>query len=168
MNELLAISHGPLDRPALLSEYLPDQPYILLHEVFFTRWPSNLLKELLSACLNRIEDQDSSATDRSMPAPLAEFYNALPSLIEALDAIGKKPSDPGQSLQTVRNFCSSYSRTFVRRELWCFLNAVTRYGNDNSASIPADVVLDWFEHLSSLIETAYVLDGQEEITQAIK
>ena len=159
MNELFAISQGPVDRPALLSEYLPDQPYILLHEVFFTRWPCNMLKKLLSACLNRIEMQDSSI-DNSMPALLADFYSALPLLIDALDAIGKKPSDSGQYLQTVRNFCSSYSRTFVRCELWCFLNAVTRYGNDNSASIPPDVVLDWFEHLSSLIETAYVLDGQ--------
>lgn len=164
MNELLAISHDQIDRPALLSEYLPDQPYILLHEVFFTRWPSNMLKELLSACLNRIENQDSSVTESSIPAPLAEFYSVLPLLIDALDAIGKKPSDSGQSLQTVRNFCSSYSRTFVRRELWCFLNAVTRYGNDHSASIPADIVLDWFEHLSSLIETAYVLDRKEEIS----
>lgn len=162
MNEFLATS--PIARPALLSEYLPDQPYILLHEVFFTRWPCNLLKELLSACLNRIaENENSSVVDCSMPAPLAEFYSTLPSLIDALDAIGKKPSDPAQHMQAVRNFCSSYSRTFVRRELWCFLNAVTMNGSHRVTSIPPDLVLDWFEHLSSLIETAYVLDNQYSI-----
>jgi hypothetical protein len=64
-------------------------------------------------------------------------------------------------MQTVRNFCSTWSNTFVRRELWYFLNAVVRNDYDNQRSISPDGAFEWFEEMSSLMDAAYLLYGNQ-------
>ena len=161
MNESLMISteRMPVDRPYLLLELLPQQPYQLLQEVFSTLSRCDRLKEFLLHWLQQFKIERSSSDEQNeLQAPLDEFYFALLNLIDALHRIKEE-----KSMLIVQEFCRRYSQIFTRRELWCFMHAVFHDAVDKPSTFLPGPALDWYEQVLALTEAAYVLDGKVSI-----
>lgn len=76
-----------------------------------------------------------------------ESYNRLVLLSE------KQKLNP---MTVIRDFCSMFTRTYARRELWDLLDSVTYYGRDTDAWSPDPHIT--YQCLLSLVEAAYVVD----------
>ena len=119
--------------------------------------------------LNEADFNTGIAGEDSNRAALKDFYDALLLLIEALHVInaqsrkGNRKSEfpikdePGNPWLIVRNFCELYSREYIRRELWCFVDAGISHAFNNPQELLPGPVLEWYEEVVALVESAFIL-----------
>lgn len=165
----------PFERPPLLSENLPHNPYQLLHEVFFPESTPGSFKLPLIQWLNILNQNrlNSNSNDGSS-ATIDEFYNSLISLIDALNQIedskgvisslGLTTIGQAENIENanaiIRQFCHRYPQIYTRRELWCFMHAVIENASELPPQSEPITVIDWYEQVSALTDAAYLLQIQ--------
>lgn len=174
-------SIDPVERPVLLMEYLPHDPYCVLNSVFSTTNHFDRFKDRLWQWLDAFNYQEVSEDESNLEQDaLRRFYDALFLMIEALHGMKEEKNsvvpailpkrddeiqlhviDPLSPAAIVRNFCRQYRLQFVRRELCCFVNAVMSHGFYFAREeFSPEAVLEWQEEMGALAETAYVLNGE--------
>lgn len=157
----IEVLHPGIDRPPLLMEFLPEQPYEVLKKVFFPVSRCLVLKDSLKdwlneAAFNEVEEGEESTGQLE----LRSFYQELAKLFDALHSIHRnKTILPSESdpWQTVCSFCEKYSRIHVRRELWCLLQLAMDVAFHYPGAYSLGDVLDWYEEVLGLVEAGYVL-----------
>lgn len=163
-NQYFRILYPGIDRPPLLTEYLPELPYMVLQEVFSKYGRCEALKDHLLQWLSETAFDETGDDENIDRKALKQFYNELLLLIEALDTINNigiqaKSAIPFENdlWQFVRNFCERYTQVYIKRELWCLLHAaIDQALNAPDELMPGDA-LEWYEEVSALVESAYLI-----------
>lgn len=178
--------HAEVERPYLFQEFLPQQPYKVLQQIFTGRSRCDQIKDLLCLWI-----RDLFGTDHGSENPcqqrqaLKEFYNDLFLLIEVLYSAKEQHEKSGATssvqsppangcipisgtdiidnpLLVVRDFCHQYHWVYVRRELYCCLHAAVEYAVANPKDCTVGEAIDWYQKVLTLVETAYLLTGSKE------
>lgn len=167
--------HMPVERPPLLTEHLPHNPYELLHDIFSIESNGENLKASLIHWLRILNhDRNSSNINDNPCAALDVFYNSLNNLIDALQKIesgkglisslGLTTVGQTESIEeanmSLRQFCSRYPQIHTHRELWCFMHAVLENSSEMSPDFDPSLVVDWYQQVSALIDAAYLLRAE--------
>jgi hypothetical protein len=162
-NSSFRILNPGVDRPPLLSEYLPEHPRMVLQEVFSKPGRSDKLKEHLLKWIGEASFDGGTGDEVSADQmALKRFYYELILLLDALFCINDPSqahiqNNKGNSLLVVRNFCERYTEVYIQRELWCLVHAASDYAlNNPDEFLPADA-LEWYEDVSALVRSAYLL-----------
>lgn len=171
----------PLERPVMFHEYLPHKPYQLLHEVFTHGSSAEDLKAFIIHWGLKIDFYNPSITpgDKFRTA-LHQYYSSLIHLIDALNYLESErglinslglttveqveyKESTGNPLIVIQQFCRRYSVVYTRRELWCFLNAIVDYAAGIPGMYDSSLILDAYERILALTETAYVLSAEGKL-----
>lgn len=190
-----------IDRPELLIEYLPHDPYCVLQKVFRSVHHFDLFKDRLWHWLDAfVYDEETDYEAGNDREAVKHFYDSLFLLIDALYRIKEENRKENHLIQTtasylsqqdsekvsvtlqpeqkvyirfpandepvnpwsmLHNFCRQYPLRYVRRELWCFLEASNAHSANNPMEFSSPHALQWYEEMSALAEAAYILYGKD-------
>lgn len=175
----------PVDRPELLSEFLPHNPAYVLAEVFTSNHLYDFREDHMPRWLRAALTNGNIAYDEGEErAALMRLYDALLPLIEALHLINeqnkqlpgslREPMHPDVAkynapklleeaeqrnpMMVVRKFCEAFSLVYVRRELHCFVHAAVTMQGDYPNHFSPAVALQVYDEVLALVEAAYVLN----------
>jgi hypothetical protein len=161
------------ERPPIIMEHLPHQPYELLNEVFSSPSRCETLKSFIHHWLHQFDSEHGIYKEKDqVRASLEKYYFELINLIDALhNIIDEKrlfsalqlTTDHHDSIAVLRRFCGRYTGVYTRRELWYFMHAVFEFSTGMTGEFQPHTVLDWYEQVSALTEVAYLLHARASL-----
>lgn len=185
MNHTRAVSPTTFSKPPRLIEATTDDPIRVIQEVFRCAFVEDLRDNFLPKWLRTaLINENSIYTNTEHRTQLLEFYDHLILFTEAMQVFSENQkqrnnnvpeSEPDEGrlpllltaeqisnpLQVVSDFHRQFTRDYVRRELWYFLEAGVTHSGDYPSGFAPGYALMAYDFVSCLTEASYGLSKEQ-------